>query len=53
MVICRGYPLHAARVELLDSACKGPVRWEFLIPSETELCHVIAFWKLSYERMFC
>lgn len=29
------------------------VKWKFLVSSETHLCHVIFFWKLSCERMFC
>jgi hypothetical protein len=29
------------------------LKWEFLVLLETQLCHVMFFWKLSYEMMFC
>ena len=29
------------------------VKWKFLVSLETQLCHVIFFWKLSCERMLC
>ena len=31
----------------------GKVKWKCLVSLETQLCHVMFFWKLSYERMFC
>ena len=29
------------------------LKWKFQVSLETQLCHVMFFWKLSYERMFC
>ena len=29
------------------------VKWKFLVSLETQLCHVMFFWKSSCERMFC
>jgi len=29
------------------------LKWKFLVPLETQLCHVMFFWKLSCERMVC
>ena len=28
------------------------MKWTFLLSLETQLCHVMFFWKLSYEWMF-
>ena len=27
------------------------VKWKFLVSLDTQLCHMMFFWKLSYERM--
>ena len=32
---------------------KGDMKWKFLVSLETQLYHVMFFWKLSYKRMFC
>jgi hypothetical protein len=28
------------------------MKWKFLVSLETQVCHVMFFWKPSYERMF-
>ena len=32
---------------------RSQLKREFLVSLETQLCHMMFFWKLSYERMFC
>jgi hypothetical protein len=28
------------------------LKWKFLVSLETQLCHVMFFWNLSYEKMY-
>jgi hypothetical protein len=39
--------------QLSSSHAFGLVKWEFLVSLKIQLCHVVLFRKLSYERMFC
>ena len=36
-----------------EARIEDTVKWKFLVSLETQLCHVMFFWKLSCERMFC
>jgi hypothetical protein len=38
--------------DMLPSLHMDPLKWTFLISLETRLCHMMFFWKLSYERIF-
>jgi hypothetical protein len=29
------------------------LKWKFLVSLEIQLCNVMFFWELSYERMLC
>ena len=31
----------------------NPLKWNFIVLFEIQLCRVMFFWRLSYERMFC
>ena len=38
-----------------DSGCNtqhGEMKWKFPVSFETQLCHMMFFWKLSHVRMF-
>jgi hypothetical protein len=35
------------------TSLKERVKWEFMVLLEIQLCHVVIFWKLSYQRTFC
>lgn len=48
MYICMNFKI-ALSIYVRDGV--GALKWKFLASLETRLCHVIFFWKLSYERM--
>lgn len=46
-------PYISSSSHIMRTYFKNKRKGKFLVSLETQLCHVIFFWKLSYERLFC